>query len=190
MMATTYPIFSLDDTLNPYIEYRARAVFDIDAGSAQLPLAYKTAPVGQTLPTARLLQVAQPLSVLRVEWMGVRRGAKPQAPIVTIPGTFVLASAGATIDNVGISTDGREEVAASGYLILYTNVRPENIVMPSLLAPWDGRYGNGTINFAYSYTPTDLGFGQLLPGIPANAGAAGVINNPPAQNGNAGKLFL
>lgn len=190
-MADTFSVYSDGDRLFPYLSYRARASLRVNAGSVSLPLAYKANTPGQTpRPTSRILQLAQPGSVIVVEWQGARIGQKPQPVIVTAGNSFVLAHAGADIDSVGIGPDGRETVAASGYLVLYTTERPENIVMPALLTPWDGRYGNGTINFAYSYTPAELGFGQFLPGQSAPQSLKDIINNPPAVSVKTGQLFL
>lgn len=189
-MPDTLPIYSDDDRAFPYLSYRAKASLRVDAGSVSLPLAYKAVPTGATeRPTSRILQLKQPGSIIVVEWAGVRIGTKPQPVIVTAGNSFVLAAAGADVDSVGLGPDGRETVAASGYLVLYTTERPENITMPALLTPWDGRYGNGTINAAYTYTPTELGFGQFLPGQTTPTSLKAIINNPPAQQTNA-QLFL
>jgi hypothetical protein len=186
-----FPIYSDQQQIAPYLSYRSRAHLLIDAGSVQLPLAYKKTGTGaSTQPTARILQLQQPNVVIMIEWQGVRVGYKPTPVILTVPGSFTLAAAGAVCDSPGINTDGRETVAAQGYLVLYTANRPENIVMPSLLSPWDGRYGNGTIDFAYSYTPEELGFGKLLPGYVAPVTSLKHGTGNPVAQSNDNVMFL
>jgi hypothetical protein len=190
-MTVEYPIYSDEQKVAPYVSYRSRAHLYIDAGSVQLPLAYRKVGAGASaLPTARILQLQQPNVVIMIEWQGVRVGYKPQPIVLTVPGSFILAAAGAIADSPGINADGRETVAAQGYLVLYTAVRPENIVMPSLLSPWDGRYGNGTIDFAYSYTPDELGFGKLLPGYVAPVSSLKQGTGNPVAQSNNNVMFL
>ena len=181
------PVFSEADRLAPYLDYRVVCSLDIDAGSVAVPLAYKARLQGQAVkPTTRILQLAQPGSVITVEWYGKRLGTKPQPPIITASGSFVLARAGGACGNPVVSANGREIVTASGYLLLYTTVQAADIELPSLFAPWAGEYG--TVREAYAYTPVELGFGALLPGQLQPVTLKEIINNPPAQQNNA-RLF-
>ena len=174
------------DHAAPYLEYVGEAAVYIDAGGLHIPLAYKT---GAALPTARLLQAGQPRVVVTVEWQGTREGLPPEPPRILTLGTFILAAAAGRCGGVSRDTNNSDILEASGYLVLYTSDRPENVELPAIWYPWDSRYGTSrTVVPQYVYTPADLGFRDHLPGVPA---APPAINNPPAQQAATGnKLYL
>lgn len=184
----TTPAFSPGDDVAPYQTYQGVCRLLISAGAASLPLAYKATPLGQAArPTARLLQLKQPQAVIVVEWSGSRTLLKPEPPKITAPGSFILAEAGGQCSGPQKNSQLQDILTASGFLVLYTSERPESLTLPAFWFPWDGRYTDTPPQ--YIYTPTELGFGQFLPGQTTPTSLKAIINNPPAQQTNA-QLFL
>ena len=187
MTTAIVPLYSVGDTIAPYLDYGASATLYVDAGGLQLPLAYREPTPGAPLPTSRLFQGRQPTCVLAVEWYGVRTRTKPEPVRLLVLGDFVLLRAAARCDGVAKDANGTDVVSASGYLLLAATTRPEHVIVPSLWLPYDGRYNTSVDTVAqYLYTPSDLGFGEYLPGsdVPATYG------NPvlQQQNGNGNKI--
>ena len=172
------------DAIAPYREYRTTARLLVHAGGMQLPLAYtgRTDALGTDLPTSRLFQGMQPTCSFVIEWQGVRKHEKPEPPLITTLGTFILALAGAQVDGVYRDTDLTDLIGASGFFVLHSATRPEKAIVPAFWTPYDGRYGTSASAVAqYSYTPEELGFGQLLPGVtttstPGNPTLQGTTN--------------
>lgn len=178
---SSYPAYSPGDALAPYREYNTRARLLIDAGGLQLPLAYTGVKDADNvkLPTSRLLQGKQPTCTIVVEWNGIREKAKPEPVQVLVFGSFILALAGAQIDGVQKDTNAADIILASGFLVLFSTSRPEDVQMPAFWCPWDGRYGTTTqVVPQYIYTPAEMGFRQFLPGITQ----ATTTGNPTLQN--------
>lgn len=169
MTTAAPPLFSIGDQIAPYLHYDCTATLYVDAGGLQLPLAYTTPTPGSPLPTSRLFQGAEPTCALAIEWFGVRTRAKPEPPRLLVLGDFMLVRAVAACHNVSKDANGTDVVKASGYFLLVATTRPEHAVIPSLWTPYDGRYNTSVDQVAqYLYTPEELGFGELLPGIPSS----------------------
>lgn len=173
--------YSTPDALAPYLGYDAAVTLYIGAGSVRMPLAYVATTGVNRRPTARLLQLAEPNATLVIQWAGKRTNAKPAPPQIVTLGSFVLAEAQARCRGVGLDAMGNNILEAAGYVVLYTSDRPENVELPAVWLPWDGRYGTNTQE--WTYTPAELGFKQYLPGVPA---IPTKINNPPPSSTGAG----
>ncbi len=180
MSSFPVPMYSPQDDIAPYKEYAASATLYVMAGGLQLPLAYKERGLAEAYrATSVLFQGAEPTCVLAVEWHGVRSRAKPEPVRLLVLGDFLLIRAAARCDGVAKDANGTDIVSASGYLLLAATTRPEHAVVPSLWVPYDGRYNTTVDQVAqYLYTPTDLGFGEYLPGQGASAPTYG---NPTVQ---------
>lgn len=160
------PLYRFQDTVAPYLSYECSATLYVMAGGQQLPLAYQVPATGQPArPTSRLVQASEPTVALVIEWAAERSRAKPEPPRLLVLGTFILMSAAAKVHGVRKEPDGTDRVAASGYFVLSSSVRPEDVVVPALWTPYDGRYNTSVSQVPqYLYTPGELGFGEYLPG--------------------------
>jgi hypothetical protein len=174
-------VYSVGDSVAPYLNYECVSRLLVDAGGIQMALAYS----GASGPTSRILQGFQPTAALIVEWAGKRQGGKPQPPQITATGSFVLASAGGQCSSPMLGANAAYYFEASGYLVMLTASRPEGIALPAFWTPYQSQYDTPGAPVV-TYTPEELGFGLLLPGQP---GATGTRfrkpNNPPGQSGQS-----
>jgi hypothetical protein len=173
--------YSYADSVAPYLGYDCVVRLLVDVGGVQMALAYKNTP-GSVNPTSRLLQAFEPTAAIVVEWSGKRQGAKPQPPQVLTAGTFVLHSAGGQCSSPSLGTNAQFYLEASGYLVMLSATRPELLVIPAFWTPYESGYEEGTT--PYTYTPQELGFGNLLPGQPGATGNPAQFrkpNNPPGN---------
>lgn len=189
---TPLPAFSPGDDVAPYQSYQGVCRLIITAGATAMPLAYKATPLGQAAkPTARLLQLMQPQAIITVEWQGSRTSAKPEPPKIVVPGSFILAEAGGQCSGPNKNAQLQDILKASGFLVLYTSVRPEAITLPAFWFPWDGRYNSNPEEVPqYLYTPEELGFGKLLPGYTAPVSSLKHGTGNPVAQSNTNVMFL
>lgn len=183
--------FSQGDQFAPYLGYECTATLYVASGGQQLPLAYQVPASGAPArATSRLVQAAEPTCTLAVEWAGSRRGYKPEPPRLLVLGTFVLLHAAARVGHVGKDSNGMDVVSASGYLLLASSVRPEDVVLPALWTPYDGRYNTSVSQVPqYLYTPGELGFGEYLPGQTGTDAADPAANQVLGASGGGNKIL-